>query len=480
MKKFAKIISSPDMKQAAVRNMEVLPKYQYQSVVIDEDIKGVLRGKNYFIRTYGCQGNLRDSEVIAGILSNMGYQETNSVDNADIIILNTCCVRENAEKKVFGEIGTLKSLKQKNPELIIGVCGCMVQQEHIVSTILSKYQQVDLLFGTHNIYQLPSLIKDVITSNQRICNVLSNQGDIQEDLPSCRASNFKAWVNIMYGCNKFCTYCIVPYTRGKERSRKSVDILNEIKELKAKGYKEVTLLGQNVNAYGKDIDDLSFPELMEQIALTGIERIRFTTSHPWDFSEELIDVIAKYDNIMNHIQLPVQSGDDEILRLMGRRYSRKQYLDLVERIKAKIPQASITTDIIVGFPNESEEAFENTLSLCEIVKYDSAFTFIYSPRVGTPAAKMKDNVSMETKKQRFNKLTAVIAKNELEKYKTFEGKTVKVLVEGPSKKNVEILSGYTEDMKLVNFKGNIDKVGQIVNVKITKAKTYTLEGEQVD
>ena len=480
MKKFAKIISSPDMKQAAVRNMEVLPKYQYQSVVIDEDIKGFLKGKNYFIRTYGCQGNLRDSEVIAGILSNMGYQETNSVDNADIIILNTCCVRENAEKKVFGEIGTLKSLKQKNPELIIGVCGCMVQQEHIVSTILSKYQQVDLLFGTHNIYQLPSLIKDVITSNQRICNVLSNQGDIQEDLPSCRASNFKAWVNIMYGCNKFCTYCIVPYTRGKERSRKSVDILNEIKELKAKGYKEVTLLGQNVNAYGKDIDDLSFPELMEQIALTGIERIRFTTSHPWDFSEELIDVIAKYDNIMNHIQLPVQSGDDEILRLMGRRYSRKQYLDLVERIKAKIPQASITTDIIVGFPNESEEAFENTLSLCEIVKYDSAFTFIYSPRVGTPAAKMKDNVSMETKKQRFNKLTAVIAKNELEKYKTFEGKTVKVLVEGPSKKNVEILSGYTEDMKLVNFKGNIDKVGQIVNVKITKAKTYTLEGEQVD
>ena len=480
MKKFAKIISSPDMKQAAIRNMEVLPKYQYKSVIIDEDIKNVLTGKNYFIRTYGCQGNLRDSEVIAGILSNMGYKETNCVDNADIIILNTCCVRENAEKKVFGEIGTLKSLKQKNPELIIGVCGCMVQQEHIVSTILSKYQQVDLLFGTHNIYQLPSLIKDVITSNQRICNVLSNQGDIQEDLPSCRASNFKAWVNIMYGCNKFCTYCIVPYTRGKDRSRKSVDILNEIKELKAKGYKEVTLLGQNVNAYGKDIDDLSFPELMEQIALTGIERIRFTTSHPWDFSEELIDVIAKYDNIMNHIQLPVQSGDDEILRLMGRRYSRKQYLDLVERIKAKIPEASITTDIIVGFPNESEEAFENTLSLCEIVKYDSAFTFIYSPRVGTPAAKMKDNVSMETKKQRFNKLTAVIAKNELEKYKTFEGKTVKVLVEGPSKKNIEILSGYTEDMKLVNFKGNIDKVGQIVNVKITKAKTYTLEGEQVD
>ena len=480
MKKFAKIISSPNMKAAAIRNMEVLPKYQYQSVVIDEDIKVLLKGKKYFIRTYGCQGNLRDSEVIAGILERIGYVVTENINEADIILLNTCCVRENAEKKVFGEIGSLKSLKQKHPELIIGVCGCMVQQEHIVSTILSKYQQVDILFGTHNIHELPTLIKETITSNQRVCNVLSNQGDIQEDLPSCRASTFKAWVNIMYGCNKFCTYCIVPYTRGKERSRKSVDILNEIKQLKEMGYKEVTLLGQNVNAYGKDIDDLSFPKLLEQIALTGIERIRFTTSHPWDFSDELIDVIAKYDNIMNHIQLPVQSGDDEILRLMGRRYSRTQYLELVRKIKERIPNASITTDIIVGFPNESEEAFENTLSLCEIVKYDSAFTFIYSPRVGTPAAKMKDNVSMETKKQRFNKLTAVIAKNELEKYKTYENKVVKVLVEGPSKKNEEILSGYTEDNKLVNFKGNKNQVGQIVNVKIIKAKTYTLEGEQVD
>ena len=480
MKKFAKIISSPNMKLAAIRNKDELPKYEYQSVIIDEDISKLLKGKKYYIRTYGCQGNLRDSEVIAGILEKIGYVCCENETDADIILLNTCCVRENAEKKVFGEIGTLKSLKQKKPGLIIGVCGCMVQQEHIVSTILSKYEQVELIFGTHNIHMLPSLIKEVITSNQRICNVLSNQGDIQEDLPSCRASNFKAWVNIMYGCNKFCTYCIVPYTRGKERSRKSMDILQEIKELKDKGYKEVTLLGQNVNAYGKDIDDLSFPELLEQIALIGIERIRFTTSHPWDFSDELIDVIAKYDNIMNHIQLPVQSGDDGILKLMGRRYSREQYLKLVEKIREKIPNASITTDIIVGFPNESEEAFENTLSLCEIVKYDSAFTFIYSPRVGTPAAKMKDNVSLETKKQRFNKLTAVIAKNELEKYKTFENKVVKVLVEGPSKKNPEILSGYTEDMKLVNFKGDIVNVGKIVNVKIIKAKTYTLEGEQVD
>ena len=261
MKKFAKVMSSPNMKLASLRDINTLPKYQYQSVVIDDDIKVLLKNKKYYIRTYGCQGNLRDSEVIAGILEKIGYVVTDSVDDADIILLNTCCVRENAEKKVFGEIGSLKSLKQRKPELIIGVCGCMVQQEHIVSAILSKYQQVDLLFGTHNIHQLPSLIKDAIITNQRICNVLSNQGDIQEDLPSHRASNFKAWVNIMYGCNKFCTYCIVPYTRGKERSRKSADILAEVRELKEKGYKEVTVLGQNVNAYGKDIDDLSFAKL---------------------------------------------------------------------------------------------------------------------------------------------------------------------------------------------------------------------------
>lgn len=479
MKKFARVLSSPNMKDAAVRDVNTVPQYQYDSVKIDEDIKNIGINRKYYIRTYGCQGNLRDSEVIAGILETLKYSKTDDVEQADFIILNTCCVRENAEKKVFGEIGSLKSLKQKNPDLIIGVCGCMVQQEHIVSTILESYHQVDLLFGTHNIYQLPSLIKEVITSNQRVCNVMSNQGDIQEDLPSCRASSFKAWVNIMYGCNKFCTYCIVPYTRGKERSRKSKDILDEVRQLKEAGYKEITVLGQNVNAYGKDIDDLSFAALLEQIALIGIERIRFTTSHPWDFSDELIDVIAKYPNIMNHIQLPVQSGDDEILRLMGRRYTSKQYLDLVIKIKERIPNVSLTTDIIVGFPNESEQAFENTLALCEKVKYDSAFTFIYSPRVGTPAAKMKDNVSMDIKKQRFNKLTALIAKYELEKYKTYENKVVKVLVEGPSKKNEEILSGYTEDMKLVNFKGNKECIGKIVEVKITKAKTYTLEGEQI-
>ncbi len=480
MKKFAKIISTPNMKQASSRDINVKPQVIYESVEIPEDIKDIGKGKKCYVKTYGCQGNLRDGEVIEGILVKLGYTPSSELEDADIILLNTCCVRENAEKKVFGEVGYLKNLKNKNPNLIIGICGCMVQQEHIVSALLSKYEQVDLVFGTHNIHMLPTLIKEVITSGKRVYNVLSNQGDIQEDLPSCRASKYKAWVNIMYGCNKFCTYCIVPYTRGKERSRKSSDILKEVQELKEQGYKEVTVLGQNVNAYGKDIDDLSFAGLLEQIALIGIERIRFTTSHPWDFSDELIDVIAKYPNIMNHIHLPVQSGDDNILRLMGRRYSSEQYLELVDKIKKKIPNVALTTDIIVGFPNETEENFNNTLKLCEKVKYDGAFTFIYSPRVGTPAAKMKDNVSMETKKERYNKLTAFLATFQYEKYKQFEGKVVKVLVDGPSKKNIDILSGYTEDMKLVNFKGDISKVGKIVKVKVINAKTYTLEGEEVD
>lgn len=480
MKKLVKLQSAPDMKQAARRDIKEKPQVIYHSVRIDDDIANIGKGKYFFVRTYGCQGNLRDSEIIEGILSRLQYQKTDDIEKADIILLNTCCIRENAEKKVFGEIGFLKNLKSKNPSLILGVCGCMVQQEHVVSALMNQYEQIDLVFGTHNIHMLPQLIKEVLTSNNRIFNVLSNQGDIAEDLPSCRASDYKAWVNIMYGCNKFCTYCIVPYTRGKERSRKSEDILKEVRELKEKGYKEVTVLGQNVNAYGKDIDDLSFAELLREIAKIGIERIRFTTSHPWDFSDELIEVIATYPNIMNHIHLPVQSGDDHILRLMGRRYQSEQYLELVRKIREKIPDVALTTDIIVGFPNESEENFEHTMQLCEQVRYDGAFTFIYSPRVKTPAAKMKDNVSMEVKKQRFNRLTALLATYQLEAYKKQEGKIVKVLVDGPSKKNPEILSGYTEDMKLVNFKGDIRKIGQIIPIRITRAKTYTLEGEEVE
>ena len=480
MKRLVQIKQLPNLKDAAKRDKNIKPEVIYNSVVIDESIKNIGKNKKFYVRTYGCQGNLRDGEVIEGILSRLQYSKAETLEDADIIILNTCAVRENAEKKVFGEIGLLKKLKTKNPDLIFGICGCMVQQEHIVKKIIETSDHVDIVFGTHNIQNLPELIKEAYFSKERVVEVLSNQGDIAEDLPSLRASDFKAWVNIMYGCNKFCTYCIVPYTRGKERSRKSKDILEEIRDLKEKGYKDVTVLGQNVNAYGKDIEDISFARLLEEIAKIGIERIRFTTSHPWDFSDELIDVIAKYDNIMSHIHLPVQSGDDEILRRMGRRYDSKQYLELVRKIKEKIKNVSITTDIIVGFPNESEENFKNTLKLADEVKYDGAFTFIYSPRVGTPAAKMQDNVDMDTKKRRFNELTDLISKNQLEIYKKYQDKVVYVLVDGYSKRNENILSGYTEDMKLVNFKGNPEFIGKIVPVRITKAKTFTLEGEMIE
>lgn len=478
MKRKVFVKELPNLKMAAQRNKNEKPQVIYNSVVIDDDIKEIGKNKKYFVRTYGCQGNFRDGEVIEGILARLQYTPANSLEEADIIILNTCAIRENAEKKVFGEIGFLKQLKRHNPDLIFGICGCMVQQEHIVEKIIKSSDHIDLVFGTHNIQNLPQLIKDVYFSKERVVEVLSNQGNISEDLPSCRASKYKAWVNIMYGCNKFCTYCIVPYTRGKERSRTSQDILNEVRELKALNYQEITLLGQNVNAYGKDINDLSFAELMAEIAKTGIPRIRFTTSHPWDFSDELIDVIAKYDNIMPHIHLPVQSGDDLILRRMGRKYTYESYLHLVEKIKKTIKNVAITTDIIVGFPNESEESFNNTLKLVDEVKYDGAFTFIYSPRVGTPAAKMEDNISMEIKKERFNKLTAKLAVYQKEIYDSYINKKVKVLVDGLSKKDKNILSGYTEDMKLVNFMGDINDVGKIVDVIITKTKTFTLEGKK--
>lgn len=480
MKRTIHVKTIPNLKDAAYRDLKTKPEVIYQSVVIDDSIKNIGQNKKFYVRTYGCQGNFRDGEIIEGILTRLKYQKAQNLEDADVILLNTCAIRENAEKKVFGEIGLLKKLKLKNSDLIFGICGCMVQQEHIVKKIMESCEHVDLVFGTHNIHHLPQLLKEAYFSKERVVEVLSNQGNITEDLPSLRASDFKAWVNIMYGCNKFCTYCIVPYTRGKERSRKSVDILQEIQELKDKGYKEVTVLGQNVNAYGKDIDDLSFPQLLEKIAQIGIDRIRFTTSHPWDFSDELIDVIAKYDNIMPHIHLPVQSGDDMILKRMGRRYTSDSYKQLVQRIRKKIPHVALTTDIIVGFPNETEENFENTLKLVDEIKYDGAFTFIYSPRVGTPAARMEDNVSMEEKKKRFKILTEHISKHQLAIYQKYQDQIVEVLVDGVSKKNDQMLSGYTKDMKLVNFKGNPSWIGKLAFVHIKKCKTFTLEGELVE
>ena len=411
----------------------------------------------------------------------MGYTHTDEVKQADVVLLNTCAIRENAEEKVFGKIGYLKNIKKTRPNLIFGVCGCMAQEEVVVNKILEKFPQVDLIFGTHNIHRLPVLLKQAMLEKELVLEVWSKEGDVIENLPSHRANNYKAWVNIMYGCNKFCTYCIVPYTRGKERSRELDEIIKEVEELKNSGYKEITLLGQNVNSYGKDLNnDTSFATLLEAVAKTGIDRIRFTTSHPWDFNADMIDIIAKYDNIMPSIHLPVQSGNDEVLKLMGRRYSKESYLKLFDMIKEKIPDCTITTDIIVGFPNETEEQFQDTLSLYNYCKYDLAYTFIYSPREGTPAAKMEDNVPLSDKEQRLYRLNELVNKYANEANQKYLGQVVKVLVEGPSKKNPDVLSGYTEHNKLINFKGDASMVGQIVDVRVTEAKTWALTGEQLE
>ena len=477
-KDYSEYFRKPSLKEAAMRNKEII--INKDGLEVPSEMKNVGKDKKYFIRTYGCQGNEADSEVIAGILEFLGYSKASVAEEADVVILNTCAVRENAEDKVFGEIGALKKIKVVNPDLIIGICGCMAQQEHIVEKILKSYHQVDLIFGTHNINRLPLLLKDALLNKERVVEVFSNKSEIYENLPVVRSNNLKAWVNIMYGCDKFCTYCIVPYTRGKERSRLKEDILKEVRELKEKGFKEITLLGQNVNAYGKDLNKgYDFATLLKEVSDIGIERIRFVTSHPWNFTSEMVDIIAKRDNIMPYIHLPIQSGDDEVLRRMGRRYNYEEYKALYYSLREKVKNCSVTTDIIVGFPGETEEQFANTLKAVKELKYDSAFTFIYSPRVGTPAAKMKDDVSEETKKKRFNALVEVVSASAKERNDAYVGKTLKVLVEGLSKRNSNILSGYSEENKLVNFKGSPNMIGKIVDVKINVSKTWTLEGEAI-
>ena len=475
-----KVINTPDLLKAASRKKEATVFDVLSSENI-ESLKTLVKGYRYYIRTYGCQANVRDEETMRGMLEAIGYESTDDVNNADLIIINTCAVRENAEDKVYGEIGNLKCLRKKNKDLVLAICGCMVEQPEILQILLDKFPEVNLFFGTHELANVLDYIYLVKTSNERLVAVESKAGEVVEGLPVKRNNNYKAYVNIIYGCNKFCTYCIVPYTRGKERSRKFSDIMDEVRELKKEGYQEITFLGQNVNAYGKDLDDpRDFSDLLEEVAKLGIERLRFTTSHPWDFSSKMIDVIAKYPNIMKFIHLPVQSGSDSILRLMGRRYSREQYLNLVKEMRAKIPNLSLSTDIIVGFPNESEEEFQDTLTLVDEVKYEAAFTFIYSPRKGTPAAKIEDNVPYATKSKRFLELVKHLEKPIEEKSKLMVGNTYKVLVDGVSKNDDGMLSGYTEENKLVHFKGDESLIGTIINVKITESHTYSLIGEVVN
>ncbi len=452
-------------------------EYQKKEYELDPKYKDQYRGKTCYLKTYGCQMNEHDSENITGILEALGFTMIEDYEQADLIILNTCSIRENAHNKAFGFLGRVKHQKEMKKDLMVGICGCMAQEEVVANTILEKYPWMNFVIGTHNFYELPEVLERSLQEEKLQIEVYSREKDLIESLPIERASRYKAYINIIYGCDKFCTYCIVPYTRGRQRSREKEDILKEVEDLVQKGYQEVTLLGQNVNAYGKDLyDDYSLAELLEDVAKTNIPRIRFMTSHPWDFTDEMIDVIAKYKNIMPSIHLPVQSGSSKVLKRMGRRYTREQYLTLFHRMKEKIPNCAISTDIIVGFPGETQEEYEETLSLVKECKYDNAFTFIYSPRVGTPAARFSDDISFEEKEQRLYQLNELVNAGFLENNQKLVGKVVPVLIEGKSPKKEKEYFGYTDTNKLVNVSGNAT-VGTIVPVEITTAKTWSLDGK---
>ena len=468
----------PNQRNEATRSNE---KVEFVSFDMEDNLKELGKGKKYFIRTHGCQANQRDSEEIAGLLESMGYVSAVNQEDSDICIINTCAVRQGAEEKVYGEVGALKQIKRKKEDFIIGVCGCMAQESESVKQLIMKYPQVDIIFGTHNIASLPKLIKETYENKETVVEILEGHNNtIVEDAPVTRFAGHKAWVNIMYGCDKFCTYCIVPYTRGKERSRRKEDILAEVETLKKQGYKEVCLLGQNVNAYGNDLyDDYGFGDLLNDAAKTNINRIRFVTSHPWNFNDSMIKAMKDNDNVMPYLHLPLQSGSTNILKKMNRRYTSEEYKALFDKIRKELPHYSITTDIIVGFPGESEEDFKATLDMVEYCKYDNAYTFIYSPRQGTPAATMEDHTPMKEKEERLQRLHDVVNKYSALANQKYEGQIVEVLVDGFSKKNDTVYSGYTKDNKLVNFKGENINVGDLVNVKVTNAKSFTLDGELV-
>lgn len=434
--------------------------------------------KKAFIETYGCQQNVSDSEILMGMLEEMGYQKAISKEDADVIIFNTCAVRENAELKVFGNLGALKHRKAKNPDLIIGVCGCMMQQKANADEIKKKYKHIDMVFGTHSLYYFPSLFKEVL-DDKRVIDVKETEGAIAEGYPVKRSEPPLAWVSVMYGCNNFCSYCIVPYVRGRERSRTKEAVIKEVQSLAKEGYKEITLLGQNVNSYGKDLyDDYSFADLLTDVCKTeGIERVRFMTSHPKDISDKLIETMAREEKICKQLHLPVQSGNSRVLESMNRKYTKEEYLEKIQKVKKAMPNITLTTDIIVGFPGETKEEFEDTLDVLRKVRYDTIFSFIYSKRPGTPASLWDDVLTDEEKKECFNRLLEVQDEISLEKNKALLGKTFKVLTEGESKTDSSVLTGRTEGGKIVNFKGDSSLKGSFVNVKITDVRTWSLIGE---
>jgi len=434
------------------------------------------------IITYGCQQNNSDSEKLKGMLKAMGYKQTEDNKEADVILFNTCCVRENAELKLYGNIGALKNLKKEKPDIIIGVCGCMMQQKHAVDMIKEKYSHVDLIFGTHNIYKFPEIFEKALHEKYTLIDVLDSDGVIVENLPVEREEKHKAWITIMYGCNNFCSYCIVPYVRGRERSRNPEDIIEEIRRLAQDGCKEVTLLGQNVNSYGKDLAiNFDFADLLYKVnEVDGIERIRFMTSHPKDLSDKLILAMKECSKVCEHLHLPFQAGSNKILKAMNRKYTKEEYLEKVDKVKKAIPGIALTTDIIVGFPGETTEDFEETLDIVRKVRFDQAFTFIYSKREGTPAAKMEDQMTEEEKHKNFNKLIEVQNDISRDINETYRGKICEVLVDGPSKTNEDVLTGRTRTGKIVNFKGDNAEIGDLAYVKITDVHSWSLDGEMLN
>lgn len=445
---------------------------------LEMDIKPIYKGKKYFLRTYGCQMNVHDSEEIKYYLESLGYEAVDELELADIVVLNTCAIRENAKDKVFGYLGRCKHLKKEKSDLIIAVAGCLMQKPNEIEEIHNRHKYIDIIIGTHNLNELPNLIEEANKKKIQNIEVYSNSDVVFENVKYNRDSKISAWINIIYGCDKFCTYCIVPFTRGRERSRKMEEVLEEVRDLKNQGYMEVTLLGQNVNAYGKDLNlGYDFATLLEEVAKIGIPRIRFVTSHPWNFTDKMVDVIAKYDNVMPYVHLPIQSGSDDILRKMNRKYTIDEYKKLFDQIKSKVKNVAITTDIIVGFPNETDEDFEKTLDIVNYCKFDGAYTFIFSPREGTAAARMEDKISMKVKEKRLQELNNLVNKYSLESNQKLVGKIVDVLVNGISEKDNSKVYGYTETMKLVNIVGGNDLIGKIVPVKITDAKSFSLDGE---
>ncbi len=460
---------------------ETLLQYEYIDKlkdIISDKSNRLGRKLTYNVTTFGCQMNARDSEKLRGILDRVGYVRTQS-ENADFVIYNTCTVRENANNKVYGRLGYLHSLKKKNPNMIIALCGCMMQEEVVISKIKESYSFVDLIFGTHNIFKFPELLYNALQSEDMIIDIWEDTTRIVEKLPTSRKYAFKSGVNIMFGCNNFCSYCIVPYVRGRERSRKPDEIIDEIKELVSDGVKEVMLLGQNVNSYGKGLEeDIDFAKLLRMVNdIEGLERIRFMTSHPKDLSDELIEAMADCNKVCQHLHLPLQSGSSEILGKMNRHYSKEDYLKLVDKIRDKMPDIALTTDIIVGFPGETEDDFLETMDVVKKVKFDSAFTFIYSKRTGTPAATMDHQVPEDVIKDRFDRLLAEVQSIGHSKAETYTGSVQSVLVENVNSQDDSLISGRMSNNSIVHFPGDESLIGSIVDVKLTECKGFYYIGE---